>query len=105
MVIVALNSSIDDESYNRYHSTALLELMHISKSKNILFHTDSAYIFGFKSRELALKRKAAMASTPTMDITNTGNNWKLHTATTLKSMTLEFEMVNFTMKVILRKVM
>jgi hypothetical protein len=42
MVIVALNSSIDDESYNRYHSTALLELMHISKSKNILFHTSSA---------------------------------------------------------------
>ena len=50
-------------------------------------------------------RKAAMASTPTMDITNTGNNWKLVTATTLKSMTLAFEMVNFTMKVNLRKVM
>merc|ERR1712086_360811 len=39
-----------------------------------------------------LLRKAAMASTPTMDITNTGNNWKMVTATTLKSMTLEFEM-------------
>ena len=50
-------------------------------------------------------RKAATASTPTMDIINTGNNWKLVTATTLKTMTLEFEMVNFTMKVILRKVL
>merc|ERR1711935_519085 len=39
-----------------------------------------------------LLRKAAMVSTPTMDITNTGNNWKMVTATTLKSMTLEFEM-------------
>ena len=38
-------------------------------------------------------RKAATASTPTMDIINTGNNWKLVTATTLKTMTLEFEMV------------
>ena len=45
-------------------------------------------------------RKAATASTPTMDIINTGNNWKLVTATTLKTMTLEFEMVNFTMRVI-----
>ena len=42
-------------------------------------------------------RKAATASTPTMDIINTGNNWKLITATTLKTMTLEFEMVNFAM--------
>merc|ERR1711935_69507 len=39
-----------------------------------------------------LMRKAATASTPTMDIINTGNNWKLVTATTLKTMTLEFEM-------------
>ena len=45
-------------------------------------------------------RKAATASTPTMDIVNTGNKWKLITATTLKTMTLEFEMVNFAMKVI-----
>ena len=45
-------------------------------------------------------RKAATASTPTMDIINTGKNWKLVTATTLKTMTLEFEMVNFTMRVI-----
>ena len=50
-------------------------------------------------------RKAATASTPTMDIIQNGNNWKLVTATTLKTMTLEFEMVNFTMKVILRKVL
>ena len=49
-------------------------------------------------------RKAATASTPTMDIINTGNNWKLVTATTLKTMTLEFEMVNLRMKV-LRKVL
>ena len=48
-------------------------------------------------------RKAATASTPTMDIINTGNNWKLITATTLKTMTLEFEMVNFAMKVIKKK--
>ena len=47
-----------------------------------------------------LMRKAATASTPTMDIINTGNNWKLVTATTLKTMTLEFEMVNFAMNVI-----
>ena len=52
MVIVALNSSIDDESYNRYHSTALLELMHIIKSKIILFHTDSAYIFDFQIKKI-----------------------------------------------------
>merc|ERR1711934_19723 len=39
-----------------------------------------------------LMRKAATASTPTMDIVNTGNKWKLITATTLKTMTLEFEM-------------
>merc|ERR1712228_694603 len=32
------------------------------------------------------------ASTPTMDIIQNGNNWKLVTATTLKTMTLEFEM-------------
>ena len=48
-------------------------------------------------------RKAATASTPTMDIVNTGNKWKLITATTLKTMTLEFEMVNFAMKVIQKK--
>ena len=41
----------------------------------------------------------------TVKIFQNGNNWKLVTATTLKTMTLEFEMVNFTMKVILSKVM
>ena len=46
-----------------------------------------------------------MASDPTVEVTNTGNTWKIVTATILKTMTLEFEMVNFTMKVILRKVM
>ena len=50
-----------------------------------------------------LMRKAATASTPTMDIVNTGNKWKLITATTLKTMTLEFEMVNFAIKVIQKK--
>ena len=35
-----------------------------------------------------------MASDPTVEITNTGNKWKIVTATILKTMTLEFEMVN-----------
>merc|ERR1712106_417130 len=48
-----------------------------------------------------LMRKAATASTPTMDIINTGNNWKLVTATTLKTMTLEFEMELHLMKALL----
>merc|ERR1711934_525374 len=39
-----------------------------------------------------LLRKAAMASDPTVEITNTGNKWKIVTATILKTMTLEFEM-------------
>merc|ERR1712021_102082 len=37
-----------------------------------------------------MMRKAALASTPTMTITQTGDKWKMTTATTLKSMTLEF---------------
>merc|ERR1712228_689287 len=37
-------------------------------------------------------RKAALASTPTMEITQTGNKWKMVTATALKSVVLEFEL-------------
>ena len=36
-----------------------------------------------------------MASDPTVEVTNTGNTWKIVTATILKNMTLEFEMVKF----------
>ena len=39
-------------------------------------------------------RKAAMASTPTMEVTKSGNTWKMVTSTTLKSIVLEFELVN-----------
>ena len=38
-------------------------------------------------------RKAAMASTPTMEVTKSGNTWKMVTSTTLKSIVLEFELV------------
>lgn len=38
-------------------------------------------------------RKAATASTPTMEITQDGNKWKMVTATSLKSIVLEFELV------------
>ena len=38
-------------------------------------------------------RKAALASTPTMEITKTGDKWKMVTATALKSVVLEFELV------------
>jgi len=37
-----------------------------------------------------MMRKAALASTPTMTITQTGDKWKMVTATTLKSIVLEF---------------
>ena len=40
-------------------------------------------------------RKAAMSSTPTMEITKTGNKWKIVTATKLRNVILEFEMVRF----------
>ena len=40
-----------------------------------------------------LTSKAAMASTPTMDITENGGKWKMVTSTTLKSIVLEFELV------------
>ena len=40
-------------------------------------------------------RKAALASTPTMEITKTGDKWKMVTATALKSVVLEFELVKF----------
>lgn len=40
-----------------------------------------------------LLRKAATASTPTMEITQNGNKWKMVTSTTLKSIILEFELV------------
>ena len=39
-------------------------------------------------------KKAAMASDPTVEVTNSGNKWKIVTTTILKTMTLEFEMVN-----------
>ena len=42
-----------------------------------------------------LTRKAAMASTPKMEVTKTGDKWKFVTSTTLKTITLEFELVNF----------
>ena len=51
----------------------------------------SKYFFGLGY----LLRKAAMASDPTVEVTNTGNTWKIVTATILKTMTLEFEMVKF----------
>ena len=50
----------------------------------------SKYFFGLGY----LLRKAAMASDPTVEVTNNGNTWKIVTATILKTMTLEFEMVN-----------
>ena len=39
-------------------------------------------------------RKAAMASTPKMEITKTGDKWKFVTSTIMKKMTLEFELVS-----------
>ena len=39
-------------------------------------------------------RNMATASTPTMEITETNGKWKMVTATTLKSIVLEFELVN-----------
>lgn len=44
-------------------------------------------------------RKAAMASTPTMEITVDGDKWKIVTATIMKTMTLEFELVIFTQNI------
>lgn len=41
-----------------------------------------------------LTRQAATASTPTMEITETNGKWKMVTSTTLKSIVLEFELVN-----------
>ena len=41
-----------------------------------------------------MMRKAATASTPKMEITKTGDKWKFVTSTTMKKMTLEFELVN-----------
>merc|ERR1711962_819790 len=37
-------------------------------------------------------RKAATASTPTMTITKTGDKWTMETATTLKTMKIEFKL-------------
>merc|ERR1711915_584381 len=39
-----------------------------------------------------LLRKAATASTPVMEITETDGNWSMKTSTTLKSMELKFKM-------------
>ena len=44
-----------------------------------------------------LMRKAANASTPTMEITEQGGKWKMVTATTMKSVVLEFELVSLTL--------
>ena len=43
-------------------------------------------------------RKAAMSSIPTMEIINSGDKWKIMTATKLKNVLLEFEMVTFDFK-------
>ena len=40
-------------------------------------------------------RKAATISTPKMEIKESGGKWKMVTSTTLKSYSLEFELVNF----------
>jgi len=39
-----------------------------------------------------LYRKAATASTPTMTISKSGDKWKIATATTLKTMAIEFKL-------------
>ena len=39
-------------------------------------------------------RKAALASTPSMEVSKNGNRWKMVTSTTLKSIVLEFELVS-----------
>jgi len=39
-----------------------------------------------------LFRKAATASTPTMTISKSGDNWKIETSTTLKSMAINFKL-------------
>ena len=43
-------------------------------------------------------RKAAMSSIPTMEIIKCGDNWKITTATKLRNVLLEFEMVRFNFK-------
>ena len=43
-------------------------------------------------------RKAAISSIPTMEITKSGEKWKIVTATKLKNVLLEFEMVRFNFK-------
>ena len=40
-------------------------------------------------------RKAAMSSIPTMEITKSRDKWKIVTATKLRNVLLEFEMVRF----------
>ena len=44
-------------------------------------------------------RKAAMSSIPTMEITKSGEKWKLVTATKLRNIILDFEMVRLIFKV------
>ena len=41
-----------------------------------------------------IMRTAAMASTPTMEITENNGKWKMETKTVAKSIVLEFELVN-----------
>jgi hypothetical protein len=40
-----------------------------------------------------IMKKAATASTPTMEITESGGKWKMVTSTTMKTISLEFELV------------
>ena len=47
-------------------------------------------------------RKAALSSIPTMEITKTGDKWKIVTATKLRNVLLEFEMVSFIFKACLK---
>ena len=42
-----------------------------------------------------MMKAGAMVSTPTMDISEADGKWKIVTATTLKNVTIEFELVRF----------
>ena len=52
MVIVALNSSIDDESCNKYHSTALLEFSAKLFNANITRTQPMSFTLCFQSIEI-----------------------------------------------------
>ena len=40
-----------------------------------------------------MARKAALASTPSMEVSQSGNQWKIVTTTPIKNIVLEFELV------------